>query len=96
MPETGEVMVTVGGAASLKLAVTVLLPDIVIVIGLFVPAASPLQPEKANPAFATAVTVTVVPLVYRARLGSWLVVPPGPAIVVSRHWSGNNSRGAIS
>ena len=78
-------MVIVGGAASLKLAVTVLLPFIVTVIGLFVPSASPLQPEKANPAFATAVTLTVAPLVYLARLGSWRVVPPIPAMVVNRH-----------
>src|SRR5881397_4071249 len=89
-------MVTVGGAASLKLAVTDLLPVIVIIIGLFVPSTSPLQPEKANPGFAIAVTATSVPLVYRAMFGSWLVVPPGPATVVNRHWPGRSSCAGIS
>src|SRR5437870_2415535 len=57
-PDAGEAMVIAGGVPSPKLAVTVLLPVIVIVIGLFVPSASPLQPAKTNPPLATAVTVT--------------------------------------
>src|SRR5262245_5815729 len=81
---------------SVKLALTVLLPLIVTVIGLFVPVASPLQPVKTKPGFGTAVTLTVAPLVYFDRSGFRDVVPPAPANEFSLHSPPGRSWGGIS
>src|SRR5437870_1714840 len=70
---------------SRKLAVTVLLPFIVMAIVLLVSLASQFQAVNKNPGFATALTVTVAPFVYCKRSGSRLIEPPAPATEVRRH-----------
>jgi hypothetical protein len=59
----------------LNVAMTVLFPSIVIVIGLTEPVTAPDQPANVEPAFAVAVSVTTVPASNRVPGGLMLSVP---------------------
>ena len=59
--KTHVVVSTVSAMA--KVAVTALLPSMVIAMGLVLPLSSPLHPVKSQPASAVAVRVTTVPYV---------------------------------
>ena len=71
----------------MKVAVTALLPVMLITVGLAVPEASPLQFAKLQPMLGIAVSVTFVPQVYVAWLGLLLTDPLPLVVIVRVHWS---------
>ena len=71
----------------LKLAVSLIGPFIVTLVGLLVPVKEPfpvpLQPVKLQLAFGVAEIVTFWPLLYQPLAGP--TVPPAPAVIVKKY-----------